>query len=252
MGMAGIVDDLIFQPFLHMGPWDPKSGNTVYHVDGQVEAVDLIFYGEPQGCVDVPLFFISAHMKVLVIGATVCEFVNQPGIAVEVENNRLVHGKEAVEVPIRKAVEMLGMGLQLEEIHDIYETDFQAREVLPEQSGRRQGFHGRHVACARDHHVGFTSLVAAGPGPDADALGAVPNRLIDGQVLEMRLLVRNNDVDIVDTTKTVVRHRKDTIGVGGQIDAGYAGALVCDQIQKARILVAETVMVLAPYGGGDQ
>ena len=80
-------------------------------------------------------------------------------------------------------MEVFGLRLQLEQVDDVDETDFEFRKVLPEQSGRRQGFHGGDVARAGHHDVGFTPLVVAGPIPDADALGAVLDGFIHVQVL---------------------------------------------------------------------
>ena len=133
------------------------------------------------------------------VGAAVSELVNQPGVAMKVENDRLIDGEQAVKVPVGQAVEVFGLRLQLEQVDDVDETDFDFGKVLPEQGGRRQGLHGRDVARAGHHHVGFIPLVVAGPIPDPNALGAVPDGVIPGQVLEMKLLIRNDDVDIVRT-----------------------------------------------------
>jgi hypothetical protein len=50
----------------------------------------------------------------------------------------------------------------------------------------------------------------------------------------------------------VVGHGKQAIGIGRQVDAHHAGALVGDYIEKTRILMGETVMVLSPDQRGDQ
>ena len=54
--------------------------------------------------------------------------------------------------------------------------------------------------------VGLLVLVVTCPFPDADALCAVGNSLLHGEVLEMLLLVGNNYVDVVLAAEAVV-HR---------------------------------------------
>ena len=43
-----------------------------------------------------------------------------------------------------------------------------------------------------------------------------------------------------------IRTGKQAVAVGGEVDADNLGALVGDDIQEARILVGEAVVVLAP------
>ena len=64
--------------------------NAVDHVDGQAEAVDLVLDRQFQRRVDAAFFLVAAHVEVLVVGAAVGQAVDQPGVAVEVEDDRLV------------------------------------------------------------------------------------------------------------------------------------------------------------------
>ena len=73
---------------------------TVDNVDRQAEAVDLIVDGKLQWRVDIALFLVSAHVQVLAVGPPVGQAVDQPGVAVEIENDRLVDSKQAVEITI--------------------------------------------------------------------------------------------------------------------------------------------------------
>ena len=68
----------------------------------------------------------------------------------------------------------------------------------------------------------------------------------------MKLLIRNDDVDIVRAAQTVVRHRQQAVGIGGEVDARNFRALIGDHIQETGVLVAEAVVVLAPDDGSDQ
>jgi len=88
-------------------------------------------------------------------------------------------------------VEVFRLRLQFEEVDDVDETNFKIREMLAEQSSRRQGFQGRDIARTGHHYVGFAPLVVAGPIPDADALGAVFDGFTHVQVLKVRLFIRD-------------------------------------------------------------
>src|SRR6516162_2666837 len=71
-------------------------------------------------------------------------------------------------------------------------------------------------------------------------------------VLEVHLLVRHNDVDVVGASQAMVCDRQQTVRIGGQVDAYDAGVFVGDYVEKTRILVREPVVVLPPDERGDQ
>src|SRR5438552_1294505 len=99
---------------------------------------------------------------------------------------------------------MFALRLQDHQIDDVDDTYFQVRTMLAEQANRRQGLERRYVAGAAHHDVGFLSVVVAGPLPDSDAGRAMPNRLVNCQVLERWLLPRDDDVDVIATAQDVV------------------------------------------------
>ena len=68
----------------------------------------------------------------------------------------------------------------------------------------------------------------------------------------MRLLVGDDDVDVVLAAQAVVGDAQQAVGVGRQIDARDVGALVADHIEKAGILMGEAVVILPPDERGDQ
>src|SRR5579875_3144162 len=55
--------------------------------------------------------------------------VDEQRIAVEVEDDRLVAGKEGIELGVGEAVRVLAGGLQAEEIDDIHEAEFEVGEA---------------------------------------------------------------------------------------------------------------------------
>src|SRR5215469_1436417 len=80
--------------------------HSVNGVDGEAEAVRLIVNGELHGRVNVSLLFVTADMQVPMICAAVSETVNQPRVAMKVENDRPVSCEERIKVRIRQAMRM--------------------------------------------------------------------------------------------------------------------------------------------------
>ena len=77
-----------------------------------------------------------------------------------------------------KPVRMLARRLQLHQIHDVDDADFQFRQVLADQLDRGQRFKRRNVAATGHDHIGFAALVVAGPFPNAEPCGAMLDGLI--------------------------------------------------------------------------
>ena len=60
------------------------------------------------------------------------------------------------------------------------------------------------------------------------------------------MLAGDHDVDVVAAAQAMIHHRQETIGIGRQIDAHDLGLLVDDVVDEARILMRESIVVLAP------
>ena len=56
------------------------------------------------------------------------------------------------------------------------------------------------IPTTRHDYIGFDALVVTGPVPDAGALGAVHDGRLHVQVLQVHLLVRRDDIDIIDSS----------------------------------------------------
>jgi hypothetical protein len=50
---------------------------------------------------------------------------------VEVEDNGLILGEQAIEVPVREPVRVLRGGHELVQVHDVHEAYLEGGEVLP-------------------------------------------------------------------------------------------------------------------------
>jgi hypothetical protein len=108
------------------------------------------------------------------------------------------------------------------------------------------------VAAADHDHIRLNTLIRAGPIPDPQAFGAVNDGFFHVQVLQMRLFVGDNDIDVIPTAQTMVGHRQQGVDIWRQIDARDFGVFVDHYIQKPRILVGEPVVVLAPDCRGNK
>ena len=100
--------------------------------------------------------------------------------------------------------------------------------------------------------VGLLVLVVTRPFPDADALCAVGNSLLHGEVLQMLLLVGYDDVDVVFAAEAVVHRREQAVGVWWEVDANDLRALIRYDVKETWILVCESIVILSPYSGSKQ
>src|ERR1022692_1198238 len=141
MGIVNAVDDLVLQPFFYMRPDGLQTRNAVDDIDGQVEAIHLVDNRQFQWSIDVALFFISAHVNVLVIGAAVGELMDEGSIGVKVEDYGLVGGKQRIEVAVGESMRMFGRRHEAEEIDGVDEADLQVREVLLQNLDGRERLH---------------------------------------------------------------------------------------------------------------
>jgi hypothetical protein len=123
--------------------------------------------------------------------------VYQPGVTVEVEDDRLVSRKQAVKVAVTKTVRVFSVRLELEEVNYIYKADFQIGEFTSEKRGCGECFLCRDISRASHHYIRFLSVVVAGPAPDTGAPRAVRDRFIHRQVLKVRLLIADDHVNVV-------------------------------------------------------
>ena len=89
-----VFDQLDMQALLGERGHVAQARHAVEHVHGQVIAVDLIHHGHVKRCGGGAFFLVSAHVQVGVIGTPIGQPVDQPGISVEGEDNRLVGGEE--------------------------------------------------------------------------------------------------------------------------------------------------------------
>ena len=69
-------------------------------INGETESVRLVVDRQFHWSIDVAFLFVAADVDVAMVRPAVSEAVNQPGIAMEVEDDWLVDGKERIEVRV--------------------------------------------------------------------------------------------------------------------------------------------------------
>ena len=92
--------------------------------------------------------------------------------------------------------------------------------ILAKPVGGRDGLKGRDVASAAQDDVGFLTFGYVGcPLPDRRTEREVLDGRVRVELLELRLLVYGDEVDVVTASETVVGAGEEGVGVGGQVDA---------------------------------
>src|ERR1700681_933442 len=118
-----VLDQLVAQLLLQVDACAAGLWQTVDGVHHEVKAVQIVQHGHIEGRRDGALFLIAADMNVVMVGAAVGQPVDQPRVGVEGEDDRLVLGKQIVEINVAQPMRMLALGLQLHQIDDVDHTD---------------------------------------------------------------------------------------------------------------------------------
>ena len=151
-------------------------------------------------------------MDALLIATAIGQLMDQPGIAMEVEDDGLVGGEQVVELPVAEPVGVLLFGHQRQQIHHVDEAHLQVGKLLAHDGGCRQGFLRGNVTAGNHHHIRLirfgATIIVASPIPDAETLGAVLDGLFHAEVLQVLLLVCHDDVGVVGAAEAVIHHRQ--------------------------------------------
>ncbi len=142
--------------------------------------------------------------------------------------------------------------LQGHEVHHVHHSHPQFRQVGAQQAHGRKSLQRRDISCAGHHHVGLAPRIVPGPLEDADSRRAVLDRRVDVEPLGLRLLARDDDVDEIAARQALACDTQQGVGIRRQIDAHEVCLLVDHEIDEARILVGEAVVILPPHMGREQ
>ena len=107
-------------------------------------------------------------MQVVVVVPPVGQTVNQPRVAVEGEDDRLVGREQLIEIPVAQPVRVLARRLQAHQVDHVDHADFQRGQMLAHERDRRERLERRHVAAAGHDDIGRRRRPrCSAHGPDA-------------------------------------------------------------------------------------
>jgi len=141
---------------------------------------------------------------------------------------------------------MFARRLQSHKVHDVDDADFDVREMVAEKINGGESFERRDVSSAGQNDIWLSTLIGAGPIPDADTGRAMLDGSVHVEILERGLFAGDDDVDVIAAAKAMIGDGEETVGVGRKIDADDVSFLVDDVVYEARILMREAVVVLTP------
>ena len=162
------------------------------------------------------------------------------------EDDRLVVGEKRVELAIGSPC-----GCSLEGCSVIRSTTLTTRIFRSGKCSRSRSTAASVSSvgtspAAGHHDIRLAASVVAGPIPDADAGGAVLDRVVHVEPLQRGLFAGHDHVHVIAAAQAMIGDREQAVRVGRQIHAHDVGFLVHDVIDEAGILMAEAVVVLPP------
>ena len=111
MRVVATLDLLVQKSLLRVPANFLQPRHSVNHVHRQAEAADVVVNRQLQWRVDAAFLFVPAHVDVFVVSPPISQPMNQLGVAVEIENDRLVHVLRSSSAPSGVAVIVDRVGL---------------------------------------------------------------------------------------------------------------------------------------------
>ena len=169
----------------------------------------------------------------------------------EREENWLVCGEELGELLIGESLVVLGSVLNLEQVNNVDEAGLDA-QLAKHVKGSKELL-SWDVAAGRENNVLLASLSVGSPLPLLSTSCKLLTSLVEGYPRWSRLLTSEDCVDAVCGGVALLANRKQEVSVCWEVDVGdvvVVEALVEHDVNKTRILVRESVVVLAPNVAG--
>ena len=177
--------------------------------------------------------------------------MDQPGITVEIENDRLVDSEETTKSRSLKPCGWSRSDCILNRSTTLMKRIFRSGNSVRHCRCRKR-FLGWDITSARHDQIRFLSLIIARLAPNADALRAVRDGGVHIHVLKMKLLIADDYIDVVLATQTMISHRQQSIDIWRHVYPRYLGPFIDHYINEAGILMSKAVMILSPNRGSDQ
>ena len=108
-----------------------RSFSFIYVPQAAVRVAGNNIDGKREWYVDVVLPLVASHVNILVVRLQVGHPADSPGVTVEIEDHRLVHRQQVVELPVGKHVRTLLRGLYVEQVSPNHSGTFQEGPEYP-------------------------------------------------------------------------------------------------------------------------
>jgi hypothetical protein len=99
-----MIDQGIPDRLLGVGRARAQLRQPIDHVSHEVESIQIVEHAHVEWRSRGPFFLVAAHVQIVVIGAPVGQAMDEPGVAVKREDDRLVLGEQSIEVLVAQAV----------------------------------------------------------------------------------------------------------------------------------------------------
>lgn len=93
MGVISAFDLLVQESLLRVPTNSLQPRHSVNNIHGKAEAVDVVVNGQLQRRIDAAFLLVAAHMDIFVVLPPISQSMNQLRIAMEIEDDRLVHSE---------------------------------------------------------------------------------------------------------------------------------------------------------------
>ena len=131
-----MIDFFIADGLLGISRKIAKLGDAINDISHEMEPVKIIEDDHVKRRGGFTFFLIAPHVEIFMIGATIRETMNQPGIAMKGEDDGFIRGKEGIKLLVGQPMRMLALRLKLHEVYDIHHTHFQIGNLLTEKVDR--------------------------------------------------------------------------------------------------------------------
>ena len=101
MDVGLVVNQLVFELLLQVDALVSGLREAVDGVHHEMEAVQFVHHRHVEGRGDGAFFLVAADVDVVVVGAAVCQPMDQPWVSMEGEDDRLILGEDLVEILCR-------------------------------------------------------------------------------------------------------------------------------------------------------
>ena len=89
-----MLNQAIAHKLLEVGGLVAQRGSAIHYILDQMKTVQIVAYRHIEWCRRATFLFVAPHMQIRVVGATIGQPVDQPGIAVVGKDDRLIGSKQ--------------------------------------------------------------------------------------------------------------------------------------------------------------